>query len=251
MNIAAQPVSGRDLDAWRERYRVEAKGQIVHDSLHRREGWTASHLLFDRGIAVGYGAMAIAGPWTGKPTVFEFYVEPDHRVRAFALFEAYLSASGARHFEVQTNDCLLTIMLHAYGREVVSDKIVFEDRRVTTLPGSGARLVRKTTEESDRACVRNRQGGSEWRLEVAGEIVATGGVNFHYNPPYGDVYMEVMERHRGRGWGSYLVQELKRVTRELGQVPCARCNTTNLPSRRTLQAAGFAPCGHILLASLV
>jgi GNAT superfamily N-acetyltransferase len=36
---------------------------------------------------------------------------------------------------------------------------------------------------------------------------------FHYNPPYGDVYMEVAEPFRRRGLGAYLVQELKRIVR--------------------------------------
>jgi predicted GNAT family acetyltransferase len=110
--------------------------------------------------------------------------------------------------------------------------------------------VRETTESADRACVEQRQGGTKWRLEKEGKPVATGGVNFHYNPPYGDVYFEVFEGFRRQGWGTYFVQELKRVTYELGQVPCARCNTANIASRQTLQRAGFAPCGHILLGAV-
>ena len=40
----------------------------------------------------------------------------------------------------------------------------------------------------------------------------------------GDIYMDVVEVHRGRGFGSYLVQELKRAAYELGSIPAARCN---------------------------
>lgn len=250
MTLSAQPISGSDLEGWRERYRGEATGQIVHDSLHRRAGWTASHQLSVEARAVGYGSMAVAGPWSGKPTIYEFYVIPDCRSQAFALFETYLAASGARSIEVQTNDRLLTVMLFAYGRGIASDKIVFEDTGPTALRRDEAVLLRETTEAEDRACIARRQGGSRWRLETEGRVVATGGVNFHYNPPYGDVYMEVSEAFRRRGWGVYFVQELKRVTNELGQVPCARCNTANVASRRTLQRAGFAPSGHILLGTL-
>jgi len=171
-------------------------------------------------------------------------------LQAFALFECYLAASGAREFEVQTNDGLLTIMLHAYGRGIVSDKIIFEDKLTTTTLKKGAQLIRETPDSADRACILERQGGSKWRLEVEGVVVATGGINFHYNPPYGDICMEVAEGFRQQGWGAYFVQELKRVTYELGQVPCARCNTTNVASRKTLQRAGFVPCGHVLLESI-
>ena len=83
-------------------------------------------------------------------------------------------------------------------------------------------------------------------LELEGKVVGQGGILFHYNRPYGDVYMEVPEPFRRRGFGSYLVQELKRVAYELGAVPGARCNTSNLGSRRTLQKAGFVPFAHML-----
>jgi len=250
VNLSAKPISGSALDGWRERYRNETKGQIVHDSLHRRPGWTASHQLEVDATVVGYGSVAIAGPWSGRPTIYEFYVIPEYRPQAFALFELYRGASAARAFEVQTNDSLLTIMLHAYGRGIVSEKIVFEDKIETFISMKGAILRRETDDDADRECIAQRQGGTKWRLEMGGTVVAAGGVNFHYNPPYGDIYMEVLEGFRRQGFGAYLVQELKRVTYELGQVPCARCSTANVASRQTLQRAGFAPCGHILLGSI-
>jgi GNAT superfamily N-acetyltransferase len=87
-------------------------------------------------------------------------------------------------------------------------------------------------------------------LESDGKTAARGGILFHYNRPYGDVYMEVAEPFQRRGLGSYLVQELKRISYELGAVPCARCNPTNVASRRTLAKAGFAPFAHILTGTL-
>ena len=87
-------------------------------------------------------------------------------------------------------------------------------------------------------------------MEAEGRIVATGGILFHYNRPYGDIYMEVEEPFRRRGLGCYLVQELKRVCYEQGSVPAARCGLANIPSRKTLQKAGFIPCGHILNGSV-
>ena len=75
-------------------------------------------------------------------------------------------------------------------------------------------------------------------IESEGVPVATGGVLFHYNPPYGDIYMGVNEVYRRRGFGSYLVQELKRIAYEMGKIPAARCNASNVASRRTLQKAG-------------
>jgi GNAT superfamily N-acetyltransferase len=73
---------------------------------------------------------------------------------------------------------------------------------------------------------------------------------YHYNRPYGDIYMGIAESFRRKGLGAYLVQELKAVCRKEGTTPAARCNVTNLPSRKTLQKAGFIPCGNIITADL-
>jgi GNAT superfamily N-acetyltransferase len=86
----------------------------------------------------------------------------------------------------------------------------------------------------------------EWLIEVEGSIVATGGIALQYNLLYADLYMEVDEPHRRRGYGSYLKQELKRASYEMGRIPAARCNVANAASRATLQKAGLLPCARIL-----
>ncbi len=251
MQFHAKPSSSDAILPLRTRQREEMNCQIVHDSIHRREGWTVSHLLDCNGVAVGFGSVAIGGPWKDKPTIFEFYVWPEYRSRAFVLFETFLAASGARFFEVQNNDVLLTVMLHTYGRDIASEKIVFADKFTTAHPAPGATLRATTQEEEIRAALERRQGGGEWTLEMDRKVVAKGGILFHYNRPYSDIYMEVLEPFRRRGLGSYLVQELKRVCYELGAIPCARCSPTNIGSRRTLQSAGFVPFAHILNATII
>jgi len=246
----AKLASARDILPLRMRHAEEMNCQIVHDSIHRREGWTLSYLLEHGGKAAGFGSVAIAGPWKDKPTAFEFYVLPEHRTIAFDLFETFLAASSARFFEVQSNDALLTVMLHTYGRDIASEKILFHDKLTTALPANGASIRAMTPPEEIRACIERRQGGGEWVLELDGVVAAKGGILFHYNRPYGDIYMDVSEPFRQRGLGSYLVQELKRACHELGAIPCARCNPTNIPSRRTLLRAGFVPFAHILNGSI-
>jgi len=93
-------------------------------------------------------------------------------------------------------------------------------------------------------------GGAEYQLLLDGATVATGGLMFHYNVPYTDIYMETVEPFRRRGFGSYLVQELKRCAYELGSIPCARCSPANVASRKTLQKAGLVPFAHILNGSI-
>ena len=83
-----------------------------------------------------------------------------------------------------------------------------------------------------------------------GRVVATGGFLCHYNPPYGDLYMEVAEHARRQGYGSYLIQELKRVCYEAGRLPSARCSPENEASRRTLERAGLLSCGRLLVGEV-
>jgi GNAT superfamily N-acetyltransferase len=246
MQFQAKLSSAPEVQPLRERYREEMNCQIVHDSIHRRAGWTFTYQLATDGISVGFGSVAVAGPWKDKPTLFEFYVLPGHRPRAFDLFEALLAATGARFMEIQSNDSLLQVMLHTYAGDIASEKIVFHDKITTALPAGGATLRSVTSDEETRTNIEQRQGGPEWLLEVNGQDAGKGGILFHYNRPYGDIYMEVAEPFRRRGLGSWLVQELKRAAYDLGAVPCARCSPTNIPSRRTLQKAGFVPFAHML-----
>src|SRR5437773_8962178 len=116
--ISAKLSSAQEILPLRTRHREEMNCQIVHDSIHRREGWTLSYLLDAGGITAGFASVAIGGPWKDKPTFFEFYLLPEHRIQAFNLFEGFLAASGARFLEVQTNDTLPTVMALAYGTNV-------------------------------------------------------------------------------------------------------------------------------------
>lgn len=231
----------------REGHRREMNCQILHDSLHTRRGWTETYLLENGGKAAGFGSIAIGGPWKDKRAYFELYITPEYRGRGFDLFEAFLASAQPQYFEVQTNDLLTTTMALTYGRVVETEAIVFQDKIRTCLPRPAGAVLKQTTPRAEiLSAMEERGGGGEWTLEIGGNVAAKGGVLFHYNQPFGDIYMEVEDRFRQQGLGSYLVQELKRITYELGAVPAARCNATNVPSRRTLQRAGFVPVGAII-----
>jgi len=238
MGTCAKPVSVADISLWRDLYRQEMNCQIVHDNMHVRRGWTEEYLLEVDGSAVGYGSVLVGGPWTGTRTLFEFFVASPWRARVFDLFDALRDACNTNGMEVQSNDALITVMLHVFAHEIKSESILFEDKMTTALSVDGAVLRPPAETEVD------------WVLEVDGADAGTGGILYHYNRPYGDIYMGVKEPFRRRGLGSYLVQELKQICYERGSVPGARCNPENVASRRTLQKAGFVPFGHILTGKL-
>src|SRR5262249_56984782 len=124
--------------------------------------------------------------------------------------------------------------------------VLFHDKVTTTHALPDAHFRRATPEDAAQIAQQQLDPGARWLVAVGGVVAAAGDILFHYNRPYGDIYMKVGGSFRRRGVGTYLVQELKRICYKGGSVPAARCNPQNIASRQTLQRAGFVPCGHIV-----
>lgn len=244
LNIEVEHVPLDAILSLRDRYRRAMNCQIVHDSYHAR-GFTDSYLLRMQGQIVGYGSVAgdARGP---REIIKEFYMLPAYRAAALPLFRRLIAVSKARLIEAQTNDSLLTLLLFDCAVDLASERILFADAYTTNHAAPG--VVLRPVTDADRASIfpHTREPVGEWGLELGGEVVATGGLMFHYNPPYGDIYMEVAAPYQRKGYGSYLVQELKRLCYEKGCIPAARCHTDNLSSRLTLQRGGMLPCARIV-----
>jgi hypothetical protein len=63
MPIESRRVDLRDIEGLRDIYRQEMSCQIIHDSIHSRPGWSKECLLMEDGAKVGYGSIAVGGPW--------------------------------------------------------------------------------------------------------------------------------------------------------------------------------------------
>lgn len=251
MQLSVSAVRAEETLTWREQFRREAAGQIVHDSLHTRDGWTESYLFAVDGTPTGYGAVAVGGPWQGTRTVFEFYLIPTPHGQAAELFANFLQASAATHLEFQTSHALLNVLARSSAERLTVEKIVFRDERTTTLPAPAwASFRRALPGDATRMFSHHDEPVGDWLIEVDGVIAATGGMLAHYNPPHRDLFMEVAPSYRRRGLGGYLLQELKRVCREDGGIPCARCNPDNLASQLTLKNAGFVPWAEVVTGSV-
>ena len=235
--------------ALREEYRREMNCQIVHDSWHER-GFTNSYLLRMDGKTAGYGSVG-GPPREARDIVKEFFVLPAWRGSALRLFRELVAASGARTIHAQTNDVLLTLMLFDCATDLASETILFADAFATShVAPPGATLRPVSQADRDAVFTHTVEPVGDWGLELDHELVATGGIFYHYNPPYGDIYMEVARPYQRRGLATYLVQELKRLCRETGHVPAARCGSGNRASRRTLERAGMLPCARIVRGRL-
>jgi GNAT superfamily N-acetyltransferase len=225
--------------------------QIVHDCAHDRGGCLEWHLLRHDGEIAGYGAVWIGPYWMEKESVFEFYVLPDHRTAMFPLFEEFLVATKPPRIYAQTNDPFLGVLIYDYVEKTTVGHILFEDRKLTTYSHDGIAFRRVQAKDKDLIFEHKVEPVGDWLLDFEGLIVATGGIGFHYNRPYGDLFMEVHPDFRRRGFGGFLVQELKAACYRAGSVPAARCRPANVASRRTLERAGFAPCARLIWGDAV
>ena len=246
MDIQVRRVGYPDVEAMRELYRQEANCEIVHDSFFARE-LSDPYLILVNGRVAGYGGIGNKYP---PKRLTEFYTLPQMRPFAVPMYRELLAVGQATHVEAQTNMPLMLMMLYDCAINITTEVILFDDAITTNLVCPDG-VFRKTPPEDVPAIFQHtREPVGEWLLEVKGVVVATGGFLSHYNPPYADVYMEVAEPERRKGFGSYLVQEVKRVCYEAGKKPASRCNLDNLASRATLTKAGLLPCGRRLVGEV-
>ena len=213
--------------------------QFVYNKCHEY-GWADDWLILADGEVAGYGSVWGSGKREDRDAVFEFYLSGPFRNAASRIFGEFLHASGASLIECQSNDPLLSSMLYEYAHHIFAEAILFEDHFQSHLAIPGLVFAKGPYAAGNPADV----GG--YYLEKDGETVATGGFMLNYNFPYADIYMESMEAFRQQGYGSLMVQELKKEIYGMGRVPAARCNIDNQASKATLLKAGFRVCGAIL-----
>jgi arylsulfatase A-like enzyme len=236
MEVDIHKVPLREVQDLRELFLRENSFQFVHDKCHGA-GWADTYLFSIGKEAAGYGSVWGKDDRKDRDTIFEFYLLGPYLKFAPVIFPSFIIASGAPYMECQTNDRGLADMMFANARNIYAEAILFEDAFATefVIPHT---LFRKNNEDT------------EYLLEHEGEIVATGGYVWNYNFPYIDMYYEVKEGHRKKGFGSLITQELKREAYRLKRVPAARCNVKNNASKSTLLKAGMRVCGHLLYGEL-
>ena len=224
---------------FRESFRDEAGCQIVRDSILGR-GLADAWEIRLAGKAIGY-----AGVWnTYDPgRLMEFWLDSGHRSEAEASYAAVLDATRAHEVEAQTNVPLMHEMLTHFGATPRPSHHLFE-------VGDEEGPARAPSGLAFRPCEPGEGEEGEWAAVRNGEVVGTGGLLTHYNPPFADVYMAVRDGHRRQGVGSWLVRQLCGLARARGQIAAARCSVENEASRRTLLRGGMDEVGQILVADV-
>jgi GNAT superfamily N-acetyltransferase len=224
------------IQAFRVMFLHENNFQFVCDKCHYY-GWSTDWLFKMNDTILGYGCVWGTDDRKARDTIFEFHILPPYRNLSSQIFTRFIETAHVIFIECQSNDLLLSSMLHEFSESIVVEAILFEEAVETHLQMPDVKFIRKTIDDD------NPQHYGGYVLEYDGREVASGGFLTNYNKPYADIYMEVTDGHRGKGYGSLIVQELKKEIYKIGRVPAARCGPQNHVSKATLIKAGFAVCG--------
>ena len=247
MELKIDKVSLGDILELRKLYLYENNMQVRYNACHER-GWTDSYLITIDDVSVGYGSVKGKDDLSLRDTIFEFYILLKNRRTASVAFEKLIKAAGVKYIECQSNDLLLSAMMYEFSGNISSEVILFEDDQFAFLDIPGAIFRKKKA--GDKSFDHKSEPDGDYVIEVKGEIVATGGFLLHYNHPFADLYMEVREDPREKGYGSYLIQELRKACFDAGRVPAARCNITNKASKATLMKGGLKIAGNMLVGDI-
>lgn len=170
--------------------------------------------------------------------IMEFYLIPEWQSNAEEFIQELVEVSGASSIETQTNVPFMNDVFEKVASNKKHENYLFDFDRDYALENGNARLrIRSSSDIGPEG---------DWVLEKDKKVVGAGGITFHYNPPFADIYMEVSEPERRKGIGSFIVQELCRVCILMNKKPSARCDYENELSRKTLIRGGMKVCGEIL-----
>ncbi|MEP6746558.1 MAG: GNAT family N-acetyltransferase [Bacteroidota bacterium] len=242
MEIKIVKASLQEIQLLRELFLNEGNFQFVCNKCHQY-GWAGTWLFLRDGTKIGYGSVWGKDKREDRDTIFEFYLLPPYRKDASFIFREFQVACGASYVESQSNDALLTLMLYEFCQGIFAEAILFKDDVTTNFNVAGIAFRKQAPEDET-------EGAGQYVLELNNEIVATGGFVWNYNLPYIDMFYEVKENFRRKGYGSLMTQELKKEAYLMSRVPAARCNPDNTASKLTLLKAGMQICGFRLTGNL-
>jgi GNAT superfamily N-acetyltransferase len=240
-NLSIAACRRSDVQPLRALFLQEIAAQVRDDAAHGRRG-TRWFLFGWDGRYIGYGAVKDTND--GPGTIFEFYVVPPFRHDARDLLRGLIETSRAGALECQTNDRFYCALVRELDAEPASDTVLFAAGQSNDLQVPDARVRRRRS--GDRIFEHTVEPVGDFVVQAGGEIVGTGGFLLHYNPPFADLFMEVREDARRRGYGSFLIQELIRECYLAGRVPAARTSIDNIASQKTLAKGGLRECGRML-----
>jgi GNAT superfamily N-acetyltransferase len=243
MNLQVFQTELPQILPYRDLYLQAMNRQIRYNATHERGRSSLYSFVMD-GIPIGYAAIKGKNEPTDRDCIFEFFLLPAHRKWASLAFQQLILFTQATYIECQSNDGFITPLLYEFAEQIRTEVILFEDLQVSDLKIPDVTF--RPYNDDDKVFEHQSEPLGDYVLVWNNSVVATGGFLLHYNRPFADLYMEVQVKHRGKGLGSYLLQEVKKACYLAGRVPAARCDWGNKASRACLEKAGMGVCGFVL-----
>ena len=243
LEIDIRKVALSEILPLRDLYLQECNFQIRYDACHIRN-WTDSYLIFLAGEKVGYASIKGLEELSDRDAVFEYFLLPEFRNKSSLFFAELLKKTKAPFLECQSNDLILSPMMFEFGAEIESEVILFGEGHSSQIQKEG--LIFRPAKQGEDVFGKKEADKGAYVLEIKGKVIADGGFLTHYNHPFADLYMEVAKDFRGKGYASYILQEIKKVCYAAGKVPAARCSISNPASKASLLNAGMQVVGYML-----
>lgn len=247
MRIKIEQTNYQNITQIRQLFLQQNNFQIRYDACHHRN-WADEYLIFGNDSTIGY--VSIKGKedyLKDRDALFEFFLLPEARRHTNLIFNHLVQEINFKFIECQSNDAHLAHLLFEFTKGIRTDTILFSDYLVTNYTLDN--VLFRLRKELDPAIDKKKDNG-QYILEKAGKVVADGGFLTHYNPPFADLFMKVRSEERNNGFGTIIVQEIKRVCYQQGKVPGARCHIDNKASKATLLKAGFQVAGFMLIGEV-
>jgi GNAT superfamily N-acetyltransferase len=226
-------------------------------------GWYEAHLIRCQGRAIGYGLVEVE---TDYRQLMEFYLLPVYRPDARAVQEQVLRQLSVTHMQTDTRREFQTLLFYDFCEQITAHDLFFRDRFSThcefpgltfrraangdsaalfpVLHGPGGAPFEMESEEELREWISS---GLRWLLLDGAAVVGVGALFEDFNRPFAEVGMMVSPPFRRRGYGTFILQELKKECYRIGLTPASRCAWDNEASRRSHDRSGFLLSGRQLL----
>lgn len=208
------------------------------------------------GEPAGYFVLDEAGQ------LLQFHVTPDHEIAARDIFAAVLARDEVTGAVAGTNDALFLGLCLDAQRSLRVQTLLYADHRSAEVPfehgdsatldaveagelDAVAELLQDSLDDAPGDWLRGYLGKLIDRLELFalrldGEIIGTGEARVSDSqPPYVDLGVVTLRRHRGCGVATHVLGRLKRACYERDLVPICSTTVENVAARRAIEKAGF------------
>jgi GNAT superfamily N-acetyltransferase len=194
--------------------------------------------------------------------IIELYLDSPSQILVEAVFELVSKQLEIHVLYLKSFDPLISYLDSTIVSEAKVDGLLFRRHSHVSLTSSEVSSI-SLVESSDVADVmainddffQSKTEVNKYVLQdslfgyrdEAGDLLACGILSqVIENRLFVDVGMLVAPNHRNKHIGTYVVNHLKNLCLNRGDVPIAGCSAENLASRKALEAAGFITEHHLL-----